>query len=76
MWGTDNFVSVPQISYYDEWVSLGVFATNANGQLNVTLSDLTMEGYLETKIGFDAIKVIPAFDSYAQSKSECSLNGW
>jgi hypothetical protein len=33
-----------------------------------------MKGYLETQIGFDAIKVTPAFESSAQS--ECRLNGW
>jgi hypothetical protein len=76
MWGTDNLISVDQWSYYDEWVSLGVFTTNGSGQLNVTLSDLTMEPYATTKIGFDAIKVVPAFNQSAQSKIECDLGGW
>ncbi len=75
MWGTDNFLSLRQLDYSDEWVSLGIFATNANGQLNVTLTDLTKEGYLATKIGFDAVKVIPA-SGPVQSKAECDLLGW
>jgi len=75
LWGTDNFVLVDQMNYYDEWVSLGVFAPNSIGQLTVTLTDLTFEGYASTKIGFDAIKVVPT-NSPTQSKWECDLGGW
>jgi hypothetical protein len=47
---------VNQLSYSDQWVSLGTYTFQGNSSDYVSLSDITGESYLSRMIGFDAVK--------------------
>ncbi len=51
---TDVFVN--QASYFDQWVSLGVYSFQAGSSGFLRLVDQTNEAYGKTKIGFDAAR--------------------
>jgi hypothetical protein len=50
---------VNQSENNDRWVSLGTFRFRGTGGEYVSLSDITYEPYLSTRIGFDAVKWVP-----------------
>ncbi len=47
---------VDQSIYYGEWVSLGTYDFDGDGDEYVSLSDVTYERYLSRMIAFDAVK--------------------
>ena len=58
--GSNNYSTVNQSIYYDQWVSLGRHYFSDNGTEYVELSDATGEsGSTGRKIGFDAVKFVP-----------------
>jgi beta-galactosidase len=50
---------VSQLTYSNEWVSLGTYWFQGNSSDYVSLSDVTGESYLSRYIGFDAMKWEP-----------------
>jgi hypothetical protein len=50
---------VNQSAHNDQWVSLGTYHFRGAGGEYVSLSDITYEPYLSTRIGFDAVKWVP-----------------
>ena len=51
--------TVNQLSYSNEWVSLGTYWFRGNNNDYVSLSDVTFESYLSRYVGFDAVKWEP-----------------
>lgn len=50
---------INQMSYSEQWVSLGTYRFQGNASDYVSLSDVTFESYLSRMIGFDAMKWEP-----------------
>ena len=50
---------IDQSANNDRWVSLGTYWYRGTDGEYVSLSDITYEPYLSTRIGFDAVKWVP-----------------
>lgn len=57
--GQYHLVARAQAPYANQWVSLGTFYFTGQGGEFVSLSDVTYEPYLSTKIVWDAVKFSP-----------------
>lgn len=57
--GAYNSRTLAQCLYANQWVSLGTYYFSARGGEYVTLSDVTYEPFLSTRIVFSGVKFVP-----------------